>query len=158
MGDIIKMDQEGRRSVLIYHHQCPLAFHRALVADSESRGYCMDSNSTKIMVCGEGGEVQVKQIQQDVGPGRNGVALYAECLFICEWHYKSAIAVYDKDLHYVRQFKCDSNMGEFFDISADCHGNFYVTDFGKSCIRVFTNNGIFQRSFGLNGDGLCVCV
>ena len=39
-------------------------------------------------------------------------------------------------------------MGVATDISADVHGNLYVTDHSNACIQVFGSNGDFLRSLG----------
>ena len=41
-------------------------------------------------------------------------------------------------------------MGAVWDISADVHGNIYVTDKTNSCIQVFSASGVFLHSFGNN--------
>ena len=38
-------------------------------------------------------------------------------------------------------------------LSSDSHGNLYVTDYGKSMIRVFSNDGVL-RSVGCDNNGM----
>ena len=45
-------------------------------------------------------------------------------------------------------------MGTFWGVCADNHGNLYVTDYTKSRIHVFSNDGVFLRSFGRDGNGV----
>ena len=44
-------------------------------------------------------------------------------------------------------------MGDFVAISADSHGNLYTADWDNSMIQVFSNDGVFLRSFGSDGKG-----
>ena len=79
----------------------------------------------------------------------------------CECGNKGTIMIYNRELKYVRRI-VHEDMGEFFNLSSDSHGNLYVTDSGKSMIRVFSNDGVLLRSFGRDENRLntpCgVCV
>ena len=44
-------------------------------------------------------------------------------------------------------------MGYFWAISADSHGNLYCADHDNAMIQVFSNAGVFLRSFGSDGKG-----
>ena len=44
-------------------------------------------------------------------------------------------------------------MGYFYAISADSHGNLYCADYDNAMIQVFSNHGVFLRSFGCDGKG-----
>ena len=68
--------------------------------------------------------------------------------------------MYDKELNYVRSIE-HRDMGYFLAISADSHGNLYCADNDNSMIQVFSNDGVFLRSFGCEEKvnipwGLCV--
>ena len=52
-----------------------------------------------------------------------------------------------QDTEYVRGIQ-HKDMGLVSDISADVHGNLYMTDYRNTCIQVFTANGVFLRSLG----------
>ena len=87
-----------------------------------------------------------------MGPGHWGVAVIGDEVMLCERGNEGTIMVYDRELEYVRCIEHDCQ-GEFMGVSADDHGNLYVTDGTNNCIRVFSNDGIFLRSFGCDEDG-----
>ena len=43
--------------------------------------------------------------------------------------------------------------GIFLAISVDSHGNLYCGDYDNAMIQVFSNDGVFLRSFGSDGKG-----
>ena len=47
----------------------------------------------------------------------------------------------------------NSYLGYFYAISADSHGNLYCADNNNAMIQVFSNDGVFLRSFGCDGKG-----
>ena len=44
-------------------------------------------------------------------------------------------------------------MGYFYAILEDSHGNLYCADINNAIIQVFSNDGVFLRSFGCDGKG-----
>ena len=161
-GDIVKIDKEGKKHILVEHSKCMLHKLIAVAADNEDNIYCTDMISNKIMQCNKnGGNVQVHEVKQVKGPGHRGVIIVRDEVMLCENNNESTIMVYDRELKYVRRIE-HGGMGTFWGVCADNHGNLYVTDHTKSRIRVFSNDGVFLRSFGrdgverLNGPtGLC---
>ena len=92
------------------------------------------------------------------------MAVVRDEVMLCEHGSKGTIMIYNRELEYMRLI-VHEDMGQFYNLSSDSHGNLYVTDSGKSMIRVFSNDGVLLRSFGcdnnevnrLNGPhGLCV--
>ena len=71
---------------------------------------------------------------------------------VCVEDTRGTIMVYDKELNYVRSIE-HRDMGYFLAISADSHGNLYCTDKDNAMIQVFSNDGVFLRSFGSDGKG-----
>ena len=158
-GDIIKLDKEGKKHVLVEHSKTMLDILIAVASDKEDKLYCIDEGTNKIMRCDKnGGNVQVYEVKQVKGSGYRGVTVVGDEVMLCGCNNKGTIMVYDRELKYVRRIE-HSDLGEFRGVSADNHGNLYVTDYTKSRIHVFSNDGVFLRSFGqrLNGPwGVCV--
>ena len=100
-----------------------------------------------------GGNVQVHEVKQVKGPGHWGVAVVGDEVMLCEYDNKGTIMVYDRELNYVRRVE-HSSMSEFTGVSADNHGNLYVTDYTNNCIQVFGSDGIFLCSFGRDSNGV----
>ena len=82
-----------------------------------------------------------------------GVALLGEEVMICDSKRDGTIVVYDRDLNYLRKIT-EENMGNVRDISADFHGNLYITDRKKGCIHVVDHHGDLLRSFGCDNNGV----
>ena len=82
-----------------------------------------------------------------------GVAVVGEEMMLCESNNKGTIMIYDRELKYVRHIKIH-NMGYFYAMSTDLHGNLYVTDYDNDLIQVFSNDGAFLRSIGCDGNGV----
>ena len=153
-GDIVKLDKEGKKHVLVEHSKSMLQYLIAVAVDNEDNIYCTDRETNKIMRCNKnGGNVQVHEIKQMKGPGHWGVTIVRDEVILCERNNESTIMVYDRELKYVRRIQ-HSGMGTFWGVSADNHGNLYVTDSTKSRIHVFSNDGVFLRSFGRDGNGV----
>ena len=74
-------------------------------------------------------------------------------VMLCECNNEGTIMVYDRELKYVRCIE-HGGMGIFWGVCADNHGNLYVTDYTNSCVCVFSNDGVFLRSFGHDGNGV----
>ena len=152
--DIVKLDKEGKKHVLVERSKCMLQCLSAVAADKEDNIYCTDMYSNKIMRCNKNGDnVQVYEVKQVKGPGHTGVAIVGDEVMLCECNSKDTIMVYDRELKYVRHIE-HGDMGTFRGVSADNHGNLYVTDYTKSRIHVFSNDGVFLRSFGCDGNGV----
>ena len=95
-----------------------------------------------------------------------GVAVVGDGIMVCDRN--NCIMVYTKDLKYTRQITANSGDGPGRAISriciaSDTRGNLYISDRDKSCVNVFSNEGVFLRSFGQQGEdkldhpwGVCV--
>ena len=153
-ADIVKFDKDGKKHVLVEHSKCMLLKLIAVAADKEDNIYCTDLNFNKIMRCNKnGGNVQVYEVKQVKGPGYRGVTIVEDEVMLCENNNTGTIMVYDKELKYVKRIE-HCGMGEFRGVSADNQGNLYVTDYTKFRIHVFSNDGVFLRSFGCDGNGV----
>ncbi len=53
-----------------------------------------------------------------------------------------------------RESSRHSRRSRIQDLSADSHGNLYVSDSGKSCIQVLSNDGTYLYSIGYNENGV----
>ena len=146
-GGIIKFDKEAKKKVLVKHFESQLSALACVAADGEDNIYCVDRQSARILKCNkDGGNVQVHEVKQVKGPGHMGLTVLGEEVMVCECNNRGTVMVYDRELKYVRRIE-HGDMGEFWDVSANCHGNLYVVDRTNLCIQVFSNEGVFLRSF-----------
>ncbi len=152
--DIVKIDKEGKKTVLVEHSKTKLDMLSSIATDKEDMIYCTSEDSNKILRCGKnGGNVQVHEVKQVQGPGYRGVAVVGDEVMVCEDNNRGTILVYDREVKYVRRIE-QGGMGAFHNISADPQGNLYVTDCDNDCIRVFSNDGVLLQSFGCDDDGV----
>ena len=153
-GDIVKLESKGKTSVLVKHSDSKLTWLESVSTDDEDNIYCTDYMTNKVMKCNKnGGNVQVHQVKQVKGRGHYGVAVVGDDVMLCEHNSEDTIMVYDGELKYVRRVE-HSGQGEFRGVSADNHGNLYVTDYTNNCIQVFSSDGVFIRSFGRDSNGV----
>ena len=153
-GDIVKLESKGKISVLVKHSDSNLAWLESVSTDDEDNIYCTDELTNKVMKCNKnGGNVQVHKVKQVEGSGYCGVVVVGDEVMLCERYSEGTIMVYDKELKYVRRVE-HSEMGGFRGVSADNHGNLYVTDDTNYCIQVFSNDGVFLRSLGHDSSGV----
>ena len=147
-GGIIKFDKEAKKKVLVKRLVSQLSAPDCVAVDGDDNIYCVDLESAKILKCDkDGGNVQVHEVKQVKGPGHRGLTVLGEEVMVCERTNRGTVMVYDRELKYVRRIE-HGDMGEFWDVSADFHGNLYVVDRTNLCIQVFSNEGVFLRSFG----------
>ena len=148
-GNIIKFDTEGNRRTIV--QQVRVNNLRKIAVDGEDNIYCIDQNSNMILRCDRKDGIQVREVKH-VNKGQRGLAVLGEEVMVCAMDNKGTIMVYDKELNYVRRIE-HRDMGYFWAISADSHGNLYCADNDNSLIQVFSNDGVFLRSFGCDGKG-----
>ena len=153
-GDIVKLESKGKTSVLVKHSDSKLTLLGSVSTDDEDNIYCTDYAYNKVMKCNKnGGNVQVHEVKQMKDPGHWGVAVVGDEVMLCERGNEGTIMMYDRELKYVRRVE-HSDLGKFRGVSADNHGNLYVTDSTHNCIQVFSNDGVFLRSFGRDSNGV----
>ena len=153
-GDIIKLDKEGKKHVIVKHSTTTLSRLSDVATDKEDNIYCTDRNTNKVLRCDKNEiNVRVYEVQQVEGAGHCGVAVVGDEVMLCERGSKGTIMIYNRELEYVRRIT-HKGMGLFYNLSSDSHGNLYVTGYGKSMIRVFSNNGVLLRSFGCDSNGV----
>ena len=172
-GDIVKLESEGKTSVLVKHSDIKRIVAECdgdivklesegktskrtrlqrVSTDDEDNIYCTDYHSNKVMKCDKnGGNVQVHEVKQVNLPGHWEVAVVGGEVMLCERGNDCTIMVYDRELKYVRRVE-HTGRGVFKGVSADNHGNLYVTDYANNCIQVFNNDGVFLRSFGRDSN------
>ena len=149
-GNIIKFDTEGNRRTLVEQDRVNAV--RKIAVNGEDKIYCIEKTSNTILRCDRnGGNIQVQEVKH-MKEGLRGLAVVGEEVMVCGKDYKGTIMVYDKELNYVRSIE-HRDMGNFTAISADSHGNLYCVDGDKFLIQVFSNDGVFLRSFGCDGKG-----
>ena len=157
-GSIIKFDVNGKKEKLVTKTE--LQALRCIAVDDEDNIYCIDGDSNKILIYDKNGRnVRVHQVKMEQGVGRTALCIVKNNLLISERGFDGAIMVYDRELNYVRCIQ-HKGMGSICGISADVHGNIYVTDSTNSRIQVFSASGVFLRSIGNNKLsspwGMCV--
>ena len=149
-GNIIKFDTEGNKRTLVEQNRVNTL--RKIGVDGEDNIYCIDSNSNRILRCDRnGGNYQVREVKH-AKKGQRGLAVVGEEVMVCVKNKRGSIMVYDKKLNYVRSIE-HRDMGYFWAISADSHGNLYCADYDNCMIQVFSNDGVFLRSFGSDEKG-----
>ena len=147
-GNIIKFDTEGNRRTLVEQNR--VINLRKIAVDGEDNIYSIKETSNIILRCDRnGGNIQVQEVKEGQ---QRGLAVVGEEVMVCVKDNRGTIIVYDKELNYVRSIE-HRDMGYFYAISADSHGNLYCTDYTNAMIQVFSNDGVFLRSFGCDGKG-----
>ena len=150
IGNIIKFNTEGNRRTLVEQNR--VKDLSMIAVDDENNIYCIEENSNRILRCDQnGGNIQVQEVKH-VKVGQRGLAVVGEEVMVCVKDNKGTIMVYDKELNYLRCIE-HRDMGDFLAISADSHGNLYCADWDNAMIQVFSNDGVFLRSFGSDGKG-----
>ena len=160
-GNIVKFDAEGNRRTLVEQNGSRTLWK---IEVDDKNIYCIDYSSNTILKCDQNGRnIQVQEVEH-VSKGLTGLAVVGGEVMVCEDVNRGTIMVYDKELNYVRRIE-HLYMGQLRGISADSHGNLYCADWDNSVIQVFSNDGVFLRSFGSDGmgekkvntpEGLCV--
>ena len=149
-GNIIKFDTKGNRRTLVEQNR--VINLRKIAVDGEDNIYCIEQTSNMILRCDQnGGNIKVQEVKH-VKVGQRGVAVVGEEVMVCVMDNRGTIMVYDKELNYARRIE-HRDMGSFYAISAGSHGNLYCTDKDNAMIQVFSNDGVFLRSFGSDGKG-----
>ena len=153
-GDIIKLDKEGKKHVIVEHSATTLSRLSDVATDKEDNIYCTDLITNKVLRCDKNGRnVRVYEVQQVEGPGHWGVAVVGDEVMLCKYGSKGTIMIYNRELEYVRRI-VHEDMGQFLKLSSDSHSNLYITDNSKSMIRVFSNDGVLLRSLGCDDNGM----
>ena len=151
-GDIIKLDKEGKKRVIVKHSTTTLSVLSDVAIDNKDNIYCTGWISNKVLRCDKNGRnVHVYAVQQV--KGHRGVAVVENEVLLCQVGNEGTIMIYNRELEYVRRI-VHKDMGQFTNLSSDSHGNLYVTDSDKSMIRVFSNDGVLLRSFGHDDNGV----
>ena len=149
-GNVIKFDTEGNRRTLVKQDRVNSLLKIAV--DDDDNIYSIEETSNRILRCDQnGGNIQVQEVKQD-NKGQRGLAVVGEEVMVCVMDCRGTIVVYDKELKYVRSIE-HRDMGYFGAISVDSHGNLYCADWNNAMIQVFSNDGVFLRSFGSDGKG-----
>ena len=153
-GDIVKLESNGKKSVLVKHSESKLIELESVSTDNEDNIYCTNFMTNKVMKCNKnGGNVQLHEVKPVKGHGHWGVAVVGDEVILCERYNKGTIMMYDKELKYMRHVE-HSGLGKFRGVSADNHGNLYVTDYTNDCIHIFSSDGVFLCSFSRDSNGV----
>ena len=153
-GDVIKLEKEGKKHVIVKHSTTTLSCLSDVATDKENNIYCTDLITNKVLRCDKNGRnVCVYEVQQVKHPGHCGVAVVGDEVMLCGRFSEGTIMIYNRELKYGRRIVHD-DMGQFIKLSSDSHGNLYVADNCKSMIRVFSNDGVLLRSFSCDKNGI----
>ena len=150
-GSIVKFDTEGNRRTLVELNR--VEDFIKIAVDCEDNIYCISGESNKMLRCDRnGGNIQVQEFKH-VKKGKRGLVVVGEEVMVGVRNNRGTIMVYGKELNYVRSIEHRDMGGCFCAISADSHGNLYCPDWINDMIKVFSNDGVFLRSFGCDGKG-----
>ena len=148
-GDIVKFDTKGNRQTLLKQYRLS---NLCKIEIDDKKIYGIDFTSNRILKCDQNGSnIQVQEVEH-VSKGLTGLAVVGGEVMVCEDPNRGTIMVYDKEMNYVRRIE-NRHMGQLWAISADSQGNLYCADMNNDTIQVFSNDGVFLRSFGCNGKG-----
>ena len=151
-GDIIRYDKDNQGEVLVKYSQTKLRYLRDIALDNDDNIYCIDEMTNKILKCSQtGSNIQIKELKQ-MNCGGQGLVVVGNEVFICNRLSNSTIAIYNRDLEYIRHIR-HGNVEQLMGISVDACGNLYVVDNTNSLILVFSNEGNYLHSFGYDGTG-----
>ena len=125
-----------------------------LATDDEDYGYCTTCNESNILKFNKDGCI-VKKVEVDISKAYLGVAVVGDEVMVCDARTGGTIVVYDRELNYLRRITVE-NAGVFRDIAADSHGNIFITDRDKQCIRAFSQHGDLLQSFNFDRNGINV--
>ena len=157
-GDILIFDQGGNKLRSIEHTKHASQKLIGAAVDDEGNIYFVGPITNKIYKYEVSGDTVLdKIVERENVSGHRSVELVGDEVMVCEQSNKSIIAVYDKDLNFVRQI-VNRDFGTFIDITADLSGNIYVTCWANTRVQVFDNNGKFLHSFGLEKPGSEDCL
>ena len=153
-GDVVVLDKEGRRLRSINHSEHKFKSLHGVAVDGEDNIYFTNARTNQIFKSNKNcSKVQEYKVQQVKGPGHVSVAVVGDEMMVTERGNGGRIMVYDRELKYVRQI-VGADKSSFLFPSSDSHHNVYVSDYGNSSVRVFSNHGEFLRSFGCDEKGV----
>ena len=96
-GDIIKLDKEGKKHVIVKHLATTFSELSDVATDKEDNIYCTDFYTNKVLRCDKNGRnVHVYEIRQVKGPGHRGVAVVGDEVMLCEVGSKGTIMIYNR--------------------------------------------------------------
>ena len=124
-----------------------------LLSGSEPAGLATRNGSNILKFIKDG--CIVKKVEVDTSSDYMGVAVVGDEVMVCDACTSGTIVVYDRELNYLRRITVE-NAGVFRDIYADSHGNIFITDRDKQCIRAFSQHGDPLQSFSFDRNGINV--
>ena len=125
-----------------------------LATDDEDYVYCTTNSESSILKFNKDGCI-VTKVEVETSSAYLGVAVVGDEVMVCDSCMGGTIVVYDRELNYLRTITVE-NAGVFRDISADSHGNIFITDRDKQCIRAFSQHGDPLQSFNFDRNGINV--
>ena len=142
--NIVKYDAEGKRVDLVKKN-C-LVMPCCIACDEIDNIYCGDGDSNKILRCDSNGDnLKIRNSTLHKGSyGQTALAIIDQKLFMAEDNF-IGVKIYDKQLQYLRSISYDMCV---MDISFSIHQNLFVSDSEKSCVHVFTMDGVHLRLIG----------
>ena len=125
-----------------------------LAVDDEDNIYVTAIGACSFLKVSKDGRI-IKKVEVLNTSSYLGVTLLGEEVMLCDSGRNGTIVVYDRDLNYLRKIT-EESMVNVRDISADSHGNLYITDRRNRCIHVLDHHGDLLRSFGCDNNSVNV--
>ncbi len=149
-GDIVKLCKDEKKQVLVKRDLHGLTNVWDLATDSDDNIYCVSFSTNHIMKCNKnGGDVQVKKVDQSNNQGYLGLTIIENEVWLCEMD-SGHLIVCDRNLNYKKCIKTE----EFFMATClDVRGNIYATSSDRM-IHVISKDGVVLRSFGCDSNGV----
>ena len=137
-----------------YKDNCFVVAKQTFVAAEDTDGGCVYiSNGPKILKLSRDLTV-VAEFSGKSELQHHRMAIVGDELMVTE-RSNEVVMVYTKDLKYVRTLDGQGHFGSIRGISSDENRNLYVADYGKGCVRFFSESGEFLHAFGQgDGDGM----
>jgi len=148
-GDILVLDQTGNKLRYIDGTKHESQKLNGAAVDTEGNIYFVGPIVSKIYKYeAEGDTVINKVVEREGVSGHRSVEVAGNEVLVSEQSTKSKIAIYDRDLKFLREIVAD-NLGAFIDITSDSSSSdIYATCWANTRVQVFKKNGSFSHSFG----------
>ena len=144
-GDVLEFYKAGEKLRSIGRNLLKLDSYTftSIPVDAEDFMYFYSYDSNTMMKLNKDGHV-VKKV--NISSKLYGARIVGNELFACE-RDGNTIAVYDRELNFVRRIEQGKETGGLRDNSEDSDGNIYATNWDRKCIVIFGPQGDYRHSF-----------